>query len=339
MADTQHQASSFNFGNTLLFLYKWRKLLFIITGFAFITSAAVSYLIKPMYKSTVILFPTTDHSVAKSVMEDHKATEIDYLQFGVEDQAEQMLQILNSDEIRNRVAQKYNLMEHYKINPSDPMKNTWLKDMFTDNVTFKRTEYLSVKIDVLDNDPIMASNMANDIASLVDTVRNRMTLDRAGQAFVIVESQYKRIQDQVREMEDSMDALRALGVYDYELQVRALAKASASAKVKGNGSALKQIEGDLEILKKYGGDYVGLKERLFTARGLMGETKERYEQARINKEHFLPYKYVVDSAYPAEKKSYPIRWLIVLISTLSAFLLALALIMIIDNLSKIKFVE
>lgn len=337
MAQSEQQAYNFSFSNTLVFLYKWRKMLGIVTAFALLTSAGVSYLIKPKYKSTVILFPTTDHSVSKSLLEDHKGTEIDYLQFGEENQAEQMLQILNSDEIRNKIAQRYNLLEHYDINPNDPMKNTHLKNMFDDNVTFKRTEYLSIKIDVLDHDPLIASNMANDIAAMVDSVRNRMTHERASAALQIVENQYTRIKTQVKEMEDSMDALRELGVYDYELQVRALSKASATAKAKGDAGGVKSIEADLEILKKYGGNYVNLKERLFTARGIMGEMKERHEMARANAEKFLSYKFVVNNAFPADKKSYPIRWLIVLIATASAFLVAVMLIMMIENFSKIKF--
>jgi len=36
----------------------------------------------------------------------------------------------------------------------------------------------------------------------------------------------------------------------------------------------------------------------------------------------LPQKFVVNTAYPAEEKSYPIRWLIVLFTMLSTFMLA-----------------
>jgi len=339
MTDSKLPPANFNFSNTLVFLYKWRKTLFVVTVLGLVTSSAISLIIKEKYKSTVILFPTTDHSVSKSVLEDHKGTEIDYLQFGEENQAEQMLQILNSDAIRDKIAAKYNLLEHYHINPTDPLKNTYLKNIFEENVTFKRTELMSIRIDVLDNDPVIASNMANDIAALLDTVRNNMTRDRAMRAFSIVENEYTRMKDQVLEMEDSMTVLRRLGLYDYDFQARALAKASASAKLKSNGAGLAKIEEDIQLLEKYGGNFIALKERLYTARGLMGEIKTRYEMAKVNTDNFLSYKFVVNNAYPAEKKSYPIRWLIVLVSTVSAFFIAIALIMTIENLSVIKFRE
>jgi hypothetical protein len=37
----------------------------------------------------------------------------------------------------------------------------------------------------------------------------------------------------------------------------------------------------------------------------------------------LPHKFVINTAYKAERKSYPIRWLIVVVSTFSVILLAI----------------
>ncbi len=50
---------------------------------------------------------------------------------------------------------------------------------------------------------------------------------------------------------------------------------------------------------------------------------------------------MVDRAYKAEKKSYPVRWLIVVVSTFSAFILAVLSIIIIQTIRsyEIKPVE
>ena len=54
----------------------------------------------------------------------------DILEFGKEEEAEQMLQVLYSDEIRDKVISKFNLMEHYDIDPdSKYRKNDAVPDI------------------------------------------------------------------------------------------------------------------------------------------------------------------------------------------------------------------
>jgi hypothetical protein len=47
----------------------------------------------------------------------------------------------------------------------------------------------------------------------------------------------------------------------------------------------------------------------------------------------LPQKFVVESAYKAEKKSYPIRWVIVLVSVISTLLISILVIISFDKLT------
>ena len=49
----------------------------------------------------------------------------------------------------------------------------------------------------------------------------------------------------------------------------------------------------------------------------------------------LPHKFIVNKALPADKKAYPVRWLVTAISTASAFLLALLFLIVRENLRKL----
>ena len=83
--------------SVVYFMLKWKKPLIIVTLVAVIGSAIFSgeTFIPPKYKSTVILFPASTSSISKAVMEDHPGDKQDILAFGEEEQAEQLLQILN----------------------------------------------------------------------------------------------------------------------------------------------------------------------------------------------------------------------------------------------------
>lgn len=337
MMDKKVQAASdFNSLNVLYFIYKWRKPLILVGIAAFIISCIVALTIKEKYKSTVILFPATTNSISKALLTENNTKQEDVLQFGEEEEAEQMLQILNSDEIRTRICEKYNLMEHYGIDPADKLKRTKLYDEFQSNMTFKRTEFMSVKIEVMDNDPELASLMANDIAALHDSTKIRIQKDRALRALKIVEQEYlQKVQD-VKSGVDSMQVLNSYGIYDYESQSEVTSQQYAIALAKGDQRAVNVLEEKLKIIGKYGGAYVSLRENLYMQRKQLNLLKTKYEEAKVDATEVLPQKFVVSHAFPAEKKSYPVRWIIVVVSTFATMLAAIIAILLLENLRQIR---
>ncbi|PKP22195.1 MAG: hypothetical protein CVU06_09625, partial [Bacteroidetes bacterium HGW-Bacteroidetes-22] len=91
---------------------------------------------------------------------------------------------------------------------------------------------------------------------------------------------------------------------------------------KANKAGIKALEDKLHILALYGGAYVSLRNQLEHEKKQLSFIKARYDQAMVDATQSLPQKFVVNTAYPAEEKSYPIRWLIVLFTMLSTFMLA-----------------
>ncbi|GAB4251228.1 MAG: hypothetical protein Kow0079_05040 [Vicingaceae bacterium] len=332
----KNSSYDFDSGNLLAFFYQWRKPLLIITVAAAVISAVVSLLIENKYKSTVVMFPTQHNSISKALIAENFGGKDDVLAFGEEEQAEQLLQILNSDEIRNRIIEKYDLMHHYEIEDDDKYKYTTLQKMYESNVKFDRTEFMSVEIEVLDKNPDTAAMIANDIAALVDSVQNRMRKEIAVQAFKIVEEEYNNNKAYVKSLEDSLDALRALGINDYESQAERLHEQLAKAIVDGKKNAVKELEERIKILSKYGGAYVSIRDQLEYEKKQLTFLRGKYNEAKVDAEKELEHKFIVNNAFPAEKKSYPIRWLIVVVSTFAAFLFAVFAILIWNAYQNVK---
>ena len=61
--------------------------------------------------------------------------------------------------------------------------------------------------------------------------------------------------------------------------------------------------------------------------------KAKYEEAKVDATESLPHTFVINTAYKAEKKTYPIRWLIVVVSTIASLFLAVILFSLIDLFS------
>ena len=328
----------FDSTNFIIFLHHWRKPLIIITIIAFIASLlfSSSYFITPQFKSSVILFPVSSSSISKALLSDNFGNKQDILEFGEEEQTEQLLQILNSNKIRDRIIKKYNLIDHYKIDSNSKYKNTKLYNKYENNVSFRRTEYMAVKITVFDEAPQMAADIANNIAELLDSTKNQMQKERAVKAFKIVKAEYLKLKKEVKQMEDSLTVLRKLGVHDYESQSEMINMQLAIELAKGNTSGVKALESKLNILAKYGGPYVSLRDALEHEKKQLSLIKAKYEEAKVDARENLPQKFIVNSAYKAERKSYPIRWLIVLVSTISAFILCIIVIIILENINKFQ---
>jgi uncharacterized protein involved in exopolysaccharide biosynthesis len=63
----------------------------------------------------------------------------------------------------------------------------------------------------------------------------------------------------------------------------------------------------------------------------LSEMKAKYEEAKVDATQNLPHKFVVTSAFVAERKSYPVRWIIVLISLISTFFLMVVVLIILER--------
>lgn len=335
MPDNKTQ-SHFDSTNLIVFLYKWRKALILVGLVSAVTSAVVALLIPDKFKSTVIMFPTQTSSVSKSLLSDNAGAKHDILQYGEEEESEQLLQVLYSDEIRDKITRKYNLMKHYRIDSTSKYRLTLLNQEYESNINFKRTEFMSVQIDVLDEEPQMAANIANDIASLLDSVKTRMMKERAILGLKLVEEDYAAEKEHIKFLEDSLEKLRHLGVYDYESQAEVTSEQYAIALVKKDMAGAKALEEKLKILADYGGAYVSIRDYLEHEKKHLSELKAKYDEAKLDATQNLPHKFIVNKAFAAEKKSYPIRWLIVTVSAFASLLIALLAIVVIENLGNFK---
>lgn len=313
-------------------IVKWKKALLTITGIAFLVSILVSLLIDEKYESTVVLFPASTTNISKTLLAERGFDDKSLLEFGEEEQAEQLLQILNSDAIRNRIIEKYDLLTHYEIDQVQKYKMTKLYDEYDANISFKRTPFMSIEISVLDRNADVASNIANDIAALVDTAINSIRKKIAIQALKIIEKEYLNFRQEMVDMNAEMNVIRAKGVQDYYTQVEVLSEQYAIALQKNNQLAMREMKSQLDTLAKYGGAYQTMTLDMEYKLKQLNLLKTKYQEAKVDANETIEHKFIVNKAFKAERPSYPIKWLIVLFSTISTFLFTLILI----NLFELK---
>jgi len=328
------QSALFDSSNTLVYIYSIRKQLLIVGFIAAVVSSIASYFIDLKFKSTVIMVPTTTTSLSTSIYTREGSADI--LRFGEEKEAEQMIQILNSDTIRNFICTKYNLMKHYKISPRDPYKKLYLRLEFEDRIWFSRTPSSAVEIDVMDCNPDTAARIANDIAALADSTREKLQKDRAIQYYQIIENQYDKKKMLVEKLQDSIRFYTSKGIFDYEKQSAVIYKQYAKSIAGNNQAGAQQLDAKLKLVAQYGWNYIALRDYTTHEMDELFALKSKCDHAKVDTEHYLSSKYMINPGVVAEKKTYPIRWLIVMVSTLSSLILTVVVLLATDRYSKFK---
>ena len=199
--------------NLLLFIWKKRKPIILVTGIASVLALVVAMLMKPLFLSTAIVFPAATSSVSFSEQRNAKASSMD---FGEEEQAEQLVQILQSSRIREKVITQFGLMEHYGIDSTDVNKNFKMMKEYEGHISFTRTRYGSISIDVLDENPELAAEIANKIVDLIDTVKNTMINERTMPAFEVNKRKRDLLDQDLKTILVQLDTLAEKGVISIE---------------------------------------------------------------------------------------------------------------------------
>ncbi len=316
----------------LHFIYRKRKSFIVLGVASAVLSSIVSLLMEEQFRSSVILFATPQHSIGEQFYEEVKRN--DLLEYGETEDAERLLQILNSDRIRSRVIEKYNLWDHYEIDRSAPGARSALMEEYSSNVDANLTRYGSIEVSVLDADPQVAADIANDIAFLADSVANQLRNERARAALKYAAASYEQVQEEIEGMEREIGVLHGLGLYEFETQIGGLNEQYATAMAEGNLRNAELIRQQMAELSQHATQFSKLTSLIEAAYEREAVLKKRYELMKLDAETQLASAFVVDYAAPADKKAKPIRWLIVVVSVVATCAFGLLALLAVENIQR-----
>jgi uncharacterized protein involved in exopolysaccharide biosynthesis len=312
-------AQEFNSANMLQLLWKWKKQLIVVLIVAIAVSSvgSSSLFIKPKYKSSAVAYP------------------VNLLPYGEESTTEQLLQLLQSVSVRDSVIKKFNLAKHYSIDDSYQLGKSYVLAEWTDNVTIGKTDLESAEIKVLDIDPDTAALIVNEILNQANLLARRLQRKSSSELIIMYTNQAATIKHEL----DSIDALIKVlrmdyGVTEFDAQVKEVTR--AYFKVAGSSVDPKKLENieAVRIMRNFqekGGDYQRLKNQISSLKEFYNKKTEEFNLVKTDMKKELTYTNVVSKPYPALKKSYPVRWLIVLIASISSLFFSLIVLGYIDR--------
>lgn len=338
MSKTKETSTNLQSVNLFVAIYKWKLHLLIATVLAALAAIIFSgpAFIKPRYKAQTILFsPNTNSISALTITENPYA--IDATQFGEDEETEQLMQMLNSTQLKDRTINLFDLREHYGIDTTLKDKQARLYSIFDENISIKRTEYMAVKIEVLDISPVLAADIANGMVKILDTLKSEIQKQRTQAALDIAEKEYLSLKERIRVYEDTLRMLKELGITDYEFQAERYAEQHAIALRMNDHQGIRNLEKQLEILEKYGTQYDRVTGYIWKEREYLHDVVERkYLEAKVNAENIIPATYVVQKAQVPDKKAFPVRWLIVVFAVMGTLLMGVFVALGLEYYKRVK---
>jgi len=308
------ESKNFDFTSIIKIVRENFKIFVIVAVLATILSAIFSgpSFIQPRYKSVAVVYPLNVNL------------------YSDESQTEQMLQMFEASSIRDTLIEKFDLYERYKIKKGDPSSKFYLYQEYNDRVVTSKTKYESILLEVFDEDPEVARNMADEVLTQLNNTirrfRNRRGLNKS-QSFkdqmdyqlVLIDSLEQRIRELSKEKR----------LLNYEAQTRELVRGYVEELSKNkNSNATEELRAWLEDLQESGSLMQTLQSVSLYAAQQYGILATKFLDWRTVAYEDLSYMDVVVKPEVPDKKSWPVRWMIVLTSVIGALLFTLILISI-----------
>jgi len=167
---------------------------------------------------------------------------------------------------------------------------------------------------------------------LIDTVKNEMVRERTLPAYEINKRKKEMMESDRKLVLEQLDSLGSMGVVSLEGRTQ-LFQAYVDAK---NPADREELKKTIDANLRYGATFDGLEFIRNEKIAKLEEFLESYEQAESDANTTFNHKFVVERAVVADKKDKPKRMIIVLLSTVGAFVFMVFGLLIRDRINELR---
>ncbi|MBK8226177.1 MAG: hypothetical protein IPK70_03250 [Flavobacteriales bacterium] len=304
-------AAEIDFTTFLTTVRRHGRLFLVVGAAAVLISAVLSSpgFMPPRYKSSATVYPVNLNS------------------YSIETRTDQLLQLLESNSIRDSLIRIFDLPAKYEIDTLAGGGYWALHNEFNDRVEISKTRFESVQIEVVDEDPLDARDMVLEMLRQVNLLARRLQREKSREVMAIAQRALDHERHKLDEVEGKLNVLRKeKGLLSYEAQVKELTKGLVRAIGSGTSAQRDALQSRLKDLEEKGGEFRELSELSNLFRQNYDRALTEYERVVDDVTKELTYTNVVVYPEVSDKKVYPVRWLIVSTTTLAALFLCFVLL-------------
>lgn len=313
---------SFNLLTFFKTIWKWRRPILIVCGVAIIGSVVISdpHIMPPYYKSSSSFYPLNPNLTSTGTLFSSGDNNL----FGASGDVDRILSIAGSIPLELYIVHRFNLFQHYKIDSAHERYpiTTVLKEL-EDNYTYEKNDKGAVVITVEDEDRFLAAQMVNEIVNKIDQINRDLLNENKKKILSIYQNKLKEKEIEVKNLTDTIFNLKE----EYNLYTDIEDLPSEIQKSKGaQGAAYASASEKVKVLEE-------------KKKGAIRELNNnivQFQQYEASITSDVPTIFILEKGYPAERKSKPVRWLIVFGTVLISFILCALVVLFIERFKAIK---
>ena len=295
-----------------IFKWKWHILIAVAASIIISIVFSAPFFVTPKYKSVAVVYPKNINVITSEELKTN-----------------QLLEILNSGNVKNLVIDEMSLYEHYNIDKNNKYHLYYILKEYKKNIFINKTANMSIVITVYDKDPIVASSIIESIISNCDKHFSNIDKNIAKDLYNSHKEIYEKNEKEIEKLSEEIRELRnKYGLLDKEMQVKECTRAI------NEGRNILENKEILNNWKLYGDEitrldsyYIGLlRQQSVNLKTLLDYERE----INANKS----YCKIISKPYPSDKIAKPVRWLIALISAISVFFASSIGVLMIDSFKK-----
>ncbi|MFN6945122.1 MAG: hypothetical protein ACK4ND_09250 [Cytophagaceae bacterium] len=296
----------------------------ITTLSVFFLSIIITLILPNYYKASVRFYPYT----IKASDPRLAFTGLDYEVIGEDEDFERIISIGTSRRMYEYLIKKFELYNHYEIDSTKiRFPYTEITKQLKDNYEIRKTDK-GLQVTVYDRDPVFSANMANTIVEEIEKINTELIMYRNLSMVDLYKNFIDNSHKQIQTINDSIITLRqgsSLDEFNAENKVLAFNKRGSKINTSSISSAeeVLNFKKNFELIKRFDTQIQELSKEL-AAYELM------YTQSVSALSNPFKTLVVIEEAVPAERKAKPVRSLIVLLSTIGAFILFILAILCIE---------
>ncbi len=293
-------------------LKQWKFLggVAVVAGILAIVFSSPQF-IPPKYKSEAVIYPANLGG------------------YSGETRLEQMMQYCESNSIREYIINTFDLYDEYEIDSSLKSSKTIMYGVYDEHVSFDETQFESIRITVSSIDPVKSYRMVQALIEQLTLTIRQTERQKYKEA---VDINYNLLVSKKKDV-DSLETLikkysTEYGILDYLVQTEEVTKGYMKFLLDGKkGKDFEEVKKLYTNLQEFGRIYHDLNVRLNRFNDEYINRLHSYEHSLKDYNKVQTHSYVLVSPEIADKKSYPIRWLIVLLAVAASSFFAFVILL------------
>ncbi|HBG46015.1 MAG TPA: lipopolysaccharide biosynthesis protein [Deltaproteobacteria bacterium] len=355
----EHQPHDLNIGIFIDILNRRRRQIILVTLAAFVLSVIISLLVPKTYSSRTSILPPQSASALSGIPGDSSVGVLAGAFLGISSPSDVWVGILGSATVKDAVIDRFKLRDVYDTDTIEETRKALGK-----RVTIEKSKEEIISITVEDRVPQRAAEMANAFVEALDRINMASTMTSGGRMRAFIEGRLNETNASLTAAEDEITAFQkankalklddqskamidSYGTLKGTLMAREVALEMLLSYATAENPKAQVLKVEIEELRKKLGElehgrsgdmlipaaqfpdlsvrYARLIRDAKAQQTVFEVLNTQYEMARIQEAQDSPTVQVLDVAKAPEKESKPQKAVIVILSTASAFFIAIFL--------------